>query len=87
VPELDARLRKQVAAFVEQLRALDLKKVPSISETIDWARTLLLLHATELEPGLVKNTLNILLKFETDIDTAGEQLRGLVDKARQAAGG
>ena len=87
VPELDARLRKQVAAFVEQLRALDLKKVPSISETIDWARTLLLLHATELEPALVKNTLNILLKFETDIDTAGEQLRGLVDKARQAAGG
>ena len=41
----------------------------------------------ERKPGLVKNTLNILLKFETDIDTAGEQLRGLVDKARQAAGG
>lgn len=87
VPELDERLRKQVAAFVEQLRALDLKKVPSISETIDWARTLLLLHATELEPALVRNTLNILLKFESDIDTAGEQLRGLVDKARQAMGG
>ena len=86
VPELSARLRTEVVTFVQQLRELDLKKVPSISETIDWARTLLLLHVADLDAGLVKLTLNTLLKFETDIEAAGEQVRGFVDKARQRAG-
>ncbi len=86
VPELSARLRTEVVTFVQQLRELDLKKVPSISETIDWARTLLLLHAADLDAGLVKMTLNILLKFETDIEAAAEHVRGFVDKARQRAG-
>jgi len=86
VPELSDRLRTEVVTFVQQLRELDLKKVPSISETIDWARTLLLLHAADLDAGLVKMTLNTLLKFETDIEAAGEHVRGFVEKARQRAG-
>ena len=45
VPGIDARLLRQLVSFVQQLRALDLKKVPSVSETIDWARVLVLLHA------------------------------------------
>ena len=53
---------------------LDLKKVPSVSETIDWARVLMLLHTAALEVDLVRDTLNVLLKFEADIEIAGKQL-------------
>ncbi|MDE2580572.1 MAG: MoxR family ATPase [Rhodospirillales bacterium] len=82
VPEADAGLRTQLVAFVQSLRGLDLKKPPSVSETIDWARVLVLLHARTLEADLVRDTLNVLLKFEADIETAGRQLGELVAKAR-----
>ncbi len=85
VPDADAALRRQLVAFVQALRELDLKKAPSVSETIDWARVLVLLHARVLEPGLVRDTLNVLLKFETDIETAGRQLGELTAKARRDA--
>jgi hypothetical protein len=64
--------------FVHSLRQLDLKKAPAISETIDWARSLLLMHADQLDEDLVRNTLNVLLKFEDDIEAADPELRGLV---------
>jgi MoxR-like ATPase len=86
VPGIDARLLKQLVSFVQQLRALDLKKVPSVSETIDWAKIMLLLHTSVLEVDLVRDTLNVLLKFEADIEVAGKQLAGLTHKARQEAG-
>ena len=82
VPEADATLRAQLVAFVQSLRALDLKKPPSVSETIDWARVLVLLHAQTLETELVRDTLNVLLKFETDIEAAERQLGELAGKAR-----
>lgn len=83
VPELSDTLRREVVSFVQQTRELDLKKVPSISETIDWAKTLLLLHASELDAAMVKQTLNVLLKFETDIEATGDHLRGFIEKAHQ----
>ena len=86
VPGIDARLLKQLVSFAQQLRALDLKKVPSVSETIDWARIMLLLHTSVLEVDLVRDTLNVLLKFEADIEAAGKQLAGLTHKARLDAG-
>jgi MoxR-like ATPase len=67
VPAIEARLRSQLVAFVQSLRGLDLRKLPSISETVDWARALVLLHARALDPALVLETLNVLLKFEQDI--------------------
>jgi MoxR-like ATPase len=85
VPGIDARLLTQLVAFVQQLRALDLKKVPSVSETIDWARVMVLMHTSVLEVDLVRDTLNVLLKFEADIEAAGKQIAGLTSKARQAA--
>ena len=63
-PRAAEDLRRQLVAFVQQLRALDLKKLPSVSETIDWARVLVLLHAAVLDHGVVRDTLNVLLKFE-----------------------
>ena len=78
VPEVEEQLRHQLGEFVHSLRQLDLKKTPAISETIDWARSLLLLHADHLEEDLVRNTLNVLLKFEDDIEALDTDLRKLV---------
>ncbi|TDG12560.1 MoxR family ATPase [Seongchinamella unica] len=78
VPEIDQKLRHQLVEFVHSLRQLDLKKLPAISETIDWARSLLLLHADELDEELVRSTLNVLLKFEDDIESTDGELRQLV---------
>ena len=66
-PDIDAQLRAQLVAFVQTLRTLDLRKLPSISETVDWARALILLHARALDVELVRETLNVLLKFEQDM--------------------
>ena len=78
-------LRRQLVAFVQQIRTLDLKKQPSVSETIDWARVLVLLHVRELDPTLVRETLNVLLKFESDIEAVEPQLGELLLKARREA--
>jgi MoxR-like ATPase len=78
VPELSASLRHQMVSFVHGLRELDLRKMPAISETIDWARSLLLLHAHSLDADLVRNTLSTLLKFEQDMETAEAELGTLL---------
>ena len=84
VPEVEDSLRHQLVSFVHAVRELDLRKLPAVSETIDWARSLLLLHARELDRDLVADSLNVLLKFEQDIETASAELASLlqdVDKA------
>lgn len=86
VPEVEERLRKQLVAFVQGLRELDLKKQPAVSETIDWARTLVLLHARELDADLVRRTLNVLLKFQDDIENVDSEINALTTKALQVAG-
>jgi len=86
VPGIDNRLLRQLVSFVQQLRALDLKKVPSVSETIDWAKVMVLMHTSVLDVDLVRDTLNVLLKFEADVEAAGKQIAGLTHKARQEAG-
>jgi MoxR-like ATPase len=78
VPEAAPALARQIAAFLRALRELDLRKAPSISETIDWARSLIVLTAETLDPELVDQTLNILLKYEGDIDTARKSLSTLL---------
>jgi len=80
VPDIDQQLRHQLVEFVHSLRDLDLKKSPAISETIDWARSLLLLHARELDAQVIQSTLNVLLKFEDDINTAENALRELLPR-------
>ena len=84
VPALTDSIRHQLVGFVQGLRALDLKKTPAISETIDWARALLLLHADELDVDLVRSTLNLLLKFQDDITQVDSELYRLISAARKA---
>jgi MoxR-like ATPase len=74
VPELAAHLAAEIAALVAVLRTTDLRKPPSIAETLDWARTLLALGAGELTDDITRQTLSVLLKYERDIDTALAEL-------------
>jgi MoxR-like ATPase len=78
VPEADEALRAQVARFVNRLRKLDLKKAPSIAETLDWCRALLALGIHGLDAAAVKQTLNLLLKHEEDIRKAEPKISSLV---------
>ena len=70
VPGVDANLADQVARIVRSIRQLDLKKSPSVSETLDWARTLVLLGINKVDAQSATDTVNILLKYRTDIDKA-----------------
>ncbi len=73
VPGIADSLKRQLVSFVQQLREHDLNKLPSVSETVDWARALILLNVETLAPQTVRDTLNVLLKFEEDIAAvAGE---------------
>jgi MoxR-like ATPase len=80
-PGIEAGLNRNLVAFVQSLRTLELRKSPSISETVDWARALILLHAHALEPETVRETLNVLLKFEQDITAVEPRLGELVREA------
>jgi MoxR-like ATPase len=74
VPEVDDALAEQIAKVVGSIRNIDLKKAPSISETIDWARTLVYLGRNEITPELMGETLHVLLKYQTDITKARKEL-------------
>jgi MoxR-like ATPase len=84
VPGIDTRLLAQLVSFVQQLRTLDLKKLPSVSESIDWARVMVLMHTAVLAEDVVRSTLNVLLKFESDIEAAGKRIADITRKAQQA---
>ncbi len=87
VPGMDAKLAADVVALMQKLRSLDLKKAPSISETLDWARALLALNATSLDEELVKDTMSVILKYEADIRKAQQELSRLMTKPAPAPGG
>jgi MoxR-like ATPase len=74
VPELSDHLAAEIASLVAVLRGADLKKPPSISETVDWARTLLALGAAEVTDEMTRQTLSVLLKYERDITLALAEL-------------
>ena len=80
VPGIEADLVSQLVSFVQSLRTLDLRKSPSISETVDWARALILLNADALETEVVRDSLNVLLKFEQDIEAIEPQIAELIRK-------
>ena len=74
VPDITEGLAEQVARIVRSIRQLELKKPPSVSETIDWARTLLLLGVEKVDAEVATSTANILLKYQTDITKAVKEL-------------
>lgn len=74
VPDIDAAFAEQIAAVVRSIRGFDLKKAPSISETLDWARTLLLLGVDRLDTQITVDTLSLLLKYQQDIEKVQREL-------------
>jgi MoxR-like ATPase len=76
VPEIPAQLAAAVVHAVEKIRAMDLRKPPSVSESLDWARSLVILNARSLDPALVESTLTMLVKYEKDLD----RVKGSLDK-------
>ena len=81
VPGISERLTGQIVSFIHQVRKLDIKKMPSVSETIDWAKTLVILHAENLDRDLVRDTLNTFLKVQEDIRVTEEKLFTLTEHA------
>jgi MoxR-like ATPase len=81
VPQAEEALRAQVARFVNRLRRLELKKAPSIAETLDWCRALLSLGVAGLDAAAVRRTLNLLLKHEEDIRKVEPKVPALVGEA------
>ena len=80
VPGIDERLAEDLVALIHRIRALDLKKTPSISETLDWARALMVLNADSLDPELINDTMNVVLKYQGDIHKAQSELGKLLDE-------
>ena len=76
VPDLGPKLAQQAVELVQRLRGLDLKKSPSVSETLDWARALVTLNARSLDRETLDNTLTVLLKHESDVQRARRAMQG-----------
>ena len=85
VPQLDTVLREKVVAFVQGIRQMDLKKPPAVSETIDWARTLVLLNVQTLDSAFVQDTLNVLLKFKSDIENVESDVTRMLREINSVA--
>lgn len=84
VPDIADTLLAQLVAFVQSLRADNIRKPPSIAESVDWARTLVLMHAKVLDETLVRDTLGVLLKRETDVREVDDRLAKLTQAALTA---
>ena len=84
VPGVSDRLLERLVAFIQAVRGENIRKLPSISETIDWARTLILLHADSLDPVLVRSTLNVILKRQSDIAEVSGKVEALLDGGDKA---
>jgi MoxR-like ATPase len=83
-PEAADGLAREVAALVQGLRGMDLYKVPGVAETLDWARSLAALGATQIDATLVNATMGAALKYQEDLERVREQVPALVEKARRA---
>ena len=82
VPGVDQKLTQSVIQLIQRIRKLDLKKTPSISETLDWVKALTLLNVRALDDELVKETLSILVKYEADIRKAQQELQSYLAERR-----
>ena len=73
-PELDQKVARKLVEVIHMVRALDLKKPPSIAESIDWARALLLLGAEDVDQAVLQKTMSIIVKHRTDLDLVAERV-------------
>lgn len=86
VPDINEKLLAQLVGFIQSLRDENIRKRPSISETVDWARALILLHAEALDEQMVRETLSVILKRQGDIDEVQPRLAKLAREAAEQGG-
>jgi MoxR-like ATPase len=84
-PELDEHIARKLVEIVGQVRELDLKKPPSIAESIDWARALILLGATDIDAEMFRQTMSVIVKHRTDLDTVAARVGVKLESAGSAA--
>ena len=84
-PDLDQQVARKLVEVVHRIRELDLKKPPSIAESIDWARTLMLLGTPDIDRDTFTETISVILKHRTDLDTVAARVGVLLDPAADAA--
>ncbi len=83
VPQAPAQLAHQVTSFIQELRRADLYKVPGVAETLDWTAALVALDQKALEPGVVEDTLGVILKYQDDVEKVkGENAKAILDRVR-----
>jgi MoxR-like ATPase len=80
-PDLGEVAARRLVEIVHQVRELDLKKPPSIAESIDWARSLMLLGAAEIDERLFRETMSVIVKHRTDLDTVAERVGVVLEPA------
>ncbi len=86
VPGIGPALAAQIVAFIQQLRSLELTKLPGVAETIEWTRALMELDAVVLDPDVIQNTLGVLLKYQDDIvRLQGSEATRLLEQVREEA--
>jgi MoxR-like ATPase len=84
-PDLDDQVARKLVAVIHRIRELDLKKPPSIAESIDWARTLVLLGSADIDSDTFTETMSVILKHRTDLDTVAARVGVMLDPAADAA--
>jgi MoxR-like ATPase len=83
LPEASQQLARQVTRFVQELRRVDLYKIPGVAETLDWTAALVALDQQALEPGIVEDTLGAILKYQDDVEKIkGENARAILERVR-----
>ncbi|MAI79496.1 MAG: ATPase [Deltaproteobacteria bacterium] len=87
IPNIAQQLAEDVVAMMHNVRNLDLKKTPSISETLDWARALMALNSDTIEEEIINDTLNVILKYEGDVAKAQSELAKIMDIKKPAPAG
>ncbi len=86
VPDAPAALSRQVTAFVQELRQVDLYKLPGVAETLDWTTALVALDQVALDPAVVDETLGVILKYQDDVDKVkGAVARAILDRVNVMA--
>jgi MoxR-like ATPase len=85
-PEIDESLAARLVEVIDMVRELDLKKAPSIAESIDWARTLVLMGADDIDEQTFRDSLSIIIKHRTDLDMVAEKVVPRLGRARGADG-
>jgi MoxR-like ATPase len=83
-PELPETVARKLVEVIQMVRELDLKKPPSIAESIDWARALLLLGASNIDQATFRETMSVIVKHRTDLDTVAERVGVKLEPAQAA---